>query len=226
MISYLKDTLNRISSHIDPSQSNKPLKKNVLVIQCHPIRDSFSSALLEAVKCGLEESGQIVRVKRLYSNNPCKTDSYGNYNFQPLLTDKERLEYHNNANLRESEAGIESMPVTSQDIAEAVKDLRWANAIVFVYPTWWFNFPAALKGYFDRVMLPGVAFKLPVHSDTNTTKTGLVPGLTNISKIGVVTVKLCFFRNLLFFAWNKLSSDLWSKQINRILRWRWCSRVS
>jgi len=44
-----------------------------------------------------------------------------------------------------------------------------------------------LKGYFDRVLLPGVAFFLPDASDTATGSTGLVPGLTNITKIGAVT---------------------------------------
>ena len=42
----------------------------------------------------------------------------------------------------------------SSEIYKAVADLRWANALVLVYPTWWFNFPATLKGYFDRVFLP------------------------------------------------------------------------
>ncbi len=45
-----------------------------------------------------------------------------------------------------------------------------------------------LKGYFDRVMLPGVAFNLPPKSlTTSTTATGLIPGLTNITKIGGVS---------------------------------------
>ena len=42
----------------------------------------------------------------------------------------------------------------SSEISKAVADLRWANAFVLVYPTWWFNSPASLKGYFDRVFLP------------------------------------------------------------------------
>jgi putative NADPH-quinone reductase len=78
-------------------------------------------------------------------------------------------------------------------VREAIEDLRWCNAIVFVFPTWWFNFPAALKGYFDRVITPGVGFLLPDSnssggtSSTTAGDTGLIGCLTNITKIGVVT---------------------------------------
>lgn len=37
-------------------------------------------------------------------------------------------------------------------------DLVWAEILVLVFPTWWFGFPAALKGWFDRVWVPGVAY--------------------------------------------------------------------
>lgn len=159
------------------------------------MNDSYSNALLNAVTSGLRKSGQNIRIRRLYSY-PSKEESYSiedNGNFSPALTREERQEYMagDNITLRETEEGMENLPVSSSEIKKAVRDLRWANAIVFVYPTWWFNFPAALKGYFDRVMLPGVAFKLPstTSDSSKTTRTGLLPGLVNISKIGVVTVR-------------------------------------
>ncbi len=60
-----------------------------------------------------------------------------------------------------------------------MRRLREAEALVLVFPVWNFGFPALLKGFFDRVFLPGVSF-------------GLVEGrtrgiLTNIRRIGVVT---------------------------------------
>lgn len=60
---------------------------------------------------------------------------------------------------------------------------------VLVYPTWWFNFPAAMKGYFDRVFLPGVAFKVPKPGQPAPLVggTGLIPQLQHIDKVGVVT---------------------------------------
>ena len=190
-----RDFLNRISSYVDPSQPIEPPKRNILIIHCHPVNDSYSNALLNAVTSGLRKSGQNIRIRRLYSY-PSKKESYSiedNGNFSPALTREERQEYMagDNITLRETEEGMENLPVSSSEIKKAVRDLRWANAIVFVYPTWWFNFPAALKGYFDRVMLPGVAFKLPstTSDSSKTTRTGLLPGLVNISKIGVVTVR-------------------------------------
>ena len=72
-----------------------------------------------------------------------------------------------------------------------LEDLRWCDSVVFVYPTWWFNMPAMLKGYFDRVMLPGpdCAWDFP-SSDrpADAASNGLVPKLTNVKRImGVST---------------------------------------
>ena len=45
-------------------------------------------------------------------------------------------------------------------VEEYVAALRRAEALLLVYPTWWFGPPAMLKGWIDRVWLPGVAFRL------------------------------------------------------------------
>jgi putative NADPH-quinone reductase/4-hydroxybenzoate polyprenyltransferase len=45
------------------------------------------------------------------------------------------------------------------DLREALALLRAADHLVFVYPTWWGSMPALLKGFLDRVMLPGIAFR-------------------------------------------------------------------
>jgi putative NADPH-quinone reductase len=42
---------------------------------------------------------------------------------------------------------------------------RWADSVVFVYPTWWFNMPAILKGYLDRSLCLGGAFDIPATKD-------------------------------------------------------------
>lgn len=38
-------------------------------------------------------------------------------------------------------------------------DIEWAEHLVFVYPTWWGTYPALLKGFLDRILLPGWAFR-------------------------------------------------------------------
>jgi putative NADPH-quinone reductase len=45
------------------------------------------------------------------------------------------------------------------DLVQAQEDILWANHLVFVYPNWWGTMPALLKGFLDRVLLPGFAFK-------------------------------------------------------------------
>src|SRR5690606_25646079 len=45
------------------------------------------------------------------------------------------------------------------DLLEAQRQIHWAEHLVFVYPVWWGGLPALLKGFLDRVLLPGFAFK-------------------------------------------------------------------
>ena len=49
------------------------------------------------------------------------------------------------------------------DLVRAQRDIAWAEHLVFVYPTWWGTFPALLKGFLDRVMTPGFAFRHVTH---------------------------------------------------------------
>ena len=58
--------------------------------------------------------------------------------------------------------------------------LARAEGLVFVYPTWWYAHPAMLKGWLDRVLLPGVAFDMPDGGDIR-------PTLTHIKRLGVFT---------------------------------------
>ncbi|WP_238179487.1 NAD(P)H-dependent oxidoreductase, partial [Methylobacterium dankookense] len=64
--------------------------------------------------------------------------------------------------------------------AAHIAALQAAEALVFVYPTWWFGMPAMLKGWIDRIWLPGIAFRLAGPKV-------LQPLLTNIRSITVVT---------------------------------------
>jgi putative NADPH-quinone reductase len=46
------------------------------------------------------------------------------------------------------------------DLLDAQAAIRDARHLVFVYPTWWGTFPALLKGFLDRALLPGFAFRM------------------------------------------------------------------
>jgi NAD(P)H dehydrogenase (quinone) len=106
----------------------------VLVIYCHPVADSLAAAAHATVLQALTAGGHDVTDVDLYAEG-----------FDPVMSREERLDYQNTArNVR---------PVRKYD-----DQLSAAEAIVLVYPAWWYGMPAMLKGYFDRVWLPGVAF--------------------------------------------------------------------
>jgi putative NADPH-quinone reductase len=68
-------------------------------------------------------------------------------NFDPVLSRHDRLIYHD-------------YPDNTLLVKGHVERLKQAEGLVIVTPVWNFGFPAILKGYFDRVWLPGVSFEL------------------------------------------------------------------
>jgi NAD(P)H dehydrogenase (quinone) len=134
---------------------------NVLVVFCHPTHDSFTGASLERVMSGLAAAGHDVRLVDLYAQG-----------FRPELSRIERAN-HSTDHRRQ--------PDLRGDIADHIDHLQWAEALVLVYPTWWAGQPAMLKGWFDRVLVNGVAWHLPEGSNR------IRPLLTNIRRLVVVT---------------------------------------
>ena len=130
----------------------------VLLIYCHPRPDSFCAVLRDAAAEALRSAGHAVEIRDLYAEG-----------FSPALDAEERGRYYD-----------ETAGADRREIASHVDSLRSAEALVLVYPTWWFGLPAMLKGWLDRVWLPGVAFALGGPG-------GLRPLLTNIRRITIVT---------------------------------------
>lgn len=108
----------------------------ILVLYCHPVEDSFNAAVHRTVLETLRAAGHEVDDCDLYAEG-----------FDPVLTREERIGYHDLENNRK--------PVQSY-----VDRLMAAEALVLVTPIWNFGFPAMLKGFFDRVFLPGVSFRM------------------------------------------------------------------
>lgn len=107
----------------------------LLVIFCHPSKESFGAALFETACRTLRAAGHELRVHDLYREK-----------FEPVLTIEEWHDY---------------LPHTDRIIAkhsEHIEDLRWAEGLVVIYPTWIYGVPAMLKGWLERVWLPGVSF--------------------------------------------------------------------
>ena len=132
---------------------------HAVVIVAHPCEDSFTQALAARAVAGLRAAGHGVDVLDLYQ-----------LGFQAAMTEQERLAYHSD------------VPILDPMVAEHAAIVKRADALVFVYPTWWSGLPAILKGWLERVMVPGVGFVFDERTDT------IKPGLTNIRRlIGVST---------------------------------------
>ena len=105
-----------------------------LVVIAHPLPDSLTQALAQVAIKSLTAAGHEVVVENLYDSE-----------FSPVLTEAERQSYYR-------------LPFDASAIAGQVERLLAAEALVLVFPTWWFGFPAMLKGWFDRVWGPGVVY--------------------------------------------------------------------
>lgn len=108
----------------------------VLVLHSHPVESSYGAALYRQTVTSLEAAGHTVDGCDLYAEK-----------FDPVLSRHDRLVYHD-------------YPENTGLVEPYVERLRQAEGLVIVTPVWNFGFPAMLKGYFDRVWLPGVSFEL------------------------------------------------------------------
>lgn len=106
-----------------------------LLVSAHPCADSYSAALAEAARRGLVTSGHEVTTLDLYAAD-----------FTAVMSPADLDAYRDQADPVD--------PVVRQH-GELV---RHAEVLVFVYPTWWSGPPAMLKGWLERVLVPGVAF--------------------------------------------------------------------
>ncbi len=125
-----------------------------LVVVAHPCDDSYCHALADAAEQGLAAAGHSVDRIDLYAAG-----------FRAAMSRDERLAY---------ESGD---PILDDQVAEHARRLLAAEVLVFVYPTWWAGLPAILKGWLERVMVPGVGFDFD-------DRTGKVrPGLGHVRRI-------------------------------------------
>lgn len=104
--------------------------KKILIINGHPNVESYNYALAEAYKKGALESGGEVKVINI-------------------------AELQFNPNLAQ---GYSKRTELEPDLIEAQEKIAWAEHLVFVFPVWWGGLPALMKGFIDRVLLPGFAF--------------------------------------------------------------------
>jgi len=120
----------------------------VLVVSAHPVPDSYVAAVRAAALRGMSAAGHDVDDLDLYADG-----------FQPRLTLDEWV-HHRWTGEGTTGDGRQPDGPLPDDVATHAARLRAADALVLVYPTWWGGPPAIMKGWFDRVWVEGVAYRL------------------------------------------------------------------
>jgi len=137
----------------------------VLVVFAHPVETSFNAAVHATVVEALAAAGHQVDDCDLYAEG-----------FEAAMSREERIAY-------------QDIGPNLSNVERYVERLLAAEALVVVHPVWNFGYPAILKGFFDRVFLPGVSFRMVNRKAT--------PGLHNIRKCAFV----CTYGGSRFRAW-------------------------
>lgn len=139
-----------------------------LVVIAHPLNESLCQAMARSAIDTLSSAGHTVVVEDLYAAQ-----------FPPALTSTERHSYYR-------------PPFDASSVQAQADRLLNAEALVLVFPTWWFGFPAILKGWFDRVWAPGIAYD-------------------HASDFGPITARLHHLRNVC--AVTSLGSPWWADKL-------------
>lgn len=105
--------------------------KKILVINGHPDPESFGKSMFDAYVNAATDAGAEV-----------KTIVINDLSFNPNL-----------------QFGYRKRTELEPDLLDSWDKILWADHLVWIYPIWWASMPAILKGFIDRVFLPGFAFK-------------------------------------------------------------------
>lgn len=128
---------------------------NTAIIYAHPYEKSFNHAILETLKSAIAARGEQTEVIDLYADG-----------FDPV--------YH-----PEELALFKEGKYLDPLIERYQKILKGADRVIFIFPVWWSDMPAILKGFFDKTMLPGFGYSIIDGKWT--------PGLTNVKQTLVIT---------------------------------------
>src|SRR5690606_23113708 len=110
----------------DPCRKDTgPDLMRVLLVYCHPVPESFCASIRDTAIRALARAGHEVDLLDLYAEG-----------FDPVMPADERRGYN-------------EMKLADHPFPEHAERLKAADALLFVYPTWWYGLPAMLKGWLD-----------------------------------------------------------------------------
>jgi putative NADPH-quinone reductase len=129
-----------------------------VVVLAHPNPASLNHAIAASVMATLRTGGHTAVLHDLYAEG-----------FRAAMSAAEREAYQ------------AEQPPPDPLVRAHIADLCAADTLIVVYPTWWSTMPAILKGWLERVMVPGVGFVFDSHRRVR-------PGLTNVRRlVGIST---------------------------------------
>lgn len=110
----------------------------IFILLGHSDRETLSGALADCYETNARAAGYEVRRQNL-----------GEMDFDPILHE-----------------GYKKIQPLEPDLKAFLDNVKWADHVVIVYPTWWSTMPAELKGLFDRAWLPHFTFNFADHGLT------------------------------------------------------------
>jgi NAD(P)H dehydrogenase (quinone) len=121
-----------------------------LIVYAHPQQDSYNNALREQAVTALKNHQHEVQVSDLYAMNFKATADWQDFNNPPsqILPTQYSIA---------QKAAVENK-ILANDIQIELEKLQWCDVLILQFPLWWFSAPAILKGWFDRVLVKGIAY--------------------------------------------------------------------
>ena len=168
------------------------------IIYAHPYDQSFNYGILRRVQQLLDEKGEKYRLIDLYADG-----------FNPAYT-KEELALFNQGK------ALDLLVLHYQEL------LKTTNRLIFIFPIWWADMPAIVKGYLDKVLLKTVAYR--------ENKVGLLEGLLNLDEALVISISTAPTFYLKYFCGNTIGRAMLGHTLKGVgakkRRWINCGRAN
>lgn len=126
----------------------------VTIVFSHPWHGSFNKAILDKITAKYDNN-----------NTPYQVIDLNKDKFNPVMTEEDLVGYSKGSS-------VDPLVLKYQEM------LMNTTEIIFMYPMWWMDVPAILKGFFDKVMLLNFAFNY---------QNGWTTMLNHIKKSTVIT---------------------------------------